>query len=244
MVDVLVDFDNVVVGTVPDPEQMRSLLSRIVGIAASVWPDASRTEIKLYGGWLREGVLAPRGSSVQSAVAAFPFFPVSHPRGDGLLRGEIELVTRLAAVPEVEWQHTLRERAGLPRVRFRDGGYPLSCSLRSSACPLKQMRRFSEHLKRRCDATGCEVLNKDAFRTPEQKMVDVMIVCDALTSATGGGRVLVLSSDMDVLPAVAMAAKDAGPGRIALWRVDRYAADLYVHELEALGVAIGSWEGE
>jgi hypothetical protein len=105
------------------------------------------------------------------------------------------------------------------------------------------MRRFSDSHEKRCEASGCAVRNKDAFQTPEQKMVDVMIACDALAATGEGRRVLVLSSDLDVLPAVAMAASQVSPGRIALWRVDRYAADLYFDELTNLGVTLGSWEG-
>lgn len=242
-VAVLVDFDNVVVGSVPDAQLMQSLLSRITGIALGLWSDTSRLDVWLYGGWLEAGVLARRGSELQASIGAAPFFPLPHPGGTGLLRGSVELVTRLSAVPEVEWGHTLRERDGIARVRFRDGSYPLACAKRSTECPLKEMRRFSDNHSRLCAAAGCDVTNGQAFRTPEQKMVDVLIACDALAGAAMGLRVLVMSSDLDVLPAVAMAAKQGPAGRIALWRVARYAADLYVKDLEALGVAVGAWEG-
>jgi hypothetical protein len=243
-VAVLVDFDNVVVGPVPDAPQMSSLLSRIIGIALDLWPVTDRIEVSLYGGWLDDGVLARRGSAVQASVAASPFFPLPHPSGPGLLRGTVQLATRIAAVPEIEWQHTLRERRGLPRVRFRDGSYPRACTKRSSECPLKEMRRFSDSHGRSCGVAGCDVTNEQAFRTPEQKMVDVMIACDALAICMTGKPALVMCSDLDVLPAVAMAAKQGAPGCIALWQVARYSADLYLDELQALGVAVGSWEGK
>ncbi len=241
---VLVDFDNVVVGAVPGPHQMQSLLSRITSIAVELWPAADQIEVSLYGGWLDDGLLARRGSEVQASIAASPFFPISHPKRSGLLRGRVTLATRIVAVPEVEWRHTLRERLGLPRVRFRDSGYPLACVKRSTDCPLREMRRFSDNHARLCRASGCDVTNAQAFRTPEQKMVDVMIACDALAVSAQGKQALVMSSDLDVLPAVAMAARQGPPGCIALWRVERYAAEFYVDELEALGVAVGSWEGE
>lgn len=242
-VDVLVDFDNVFARQTPDAAQMRSLLSRLVGIATDLWPDTSRTIVRLYGGWLRDGTLAPHGSAVQAAVAADRFFPVRHPDGSSILRGEVELTTRLVALPELEWGHTFGERVGLPYVRFRDGGgYPLACTLRSGDCPLKQIRRFSSGHSQKCFTAGCDVQNREAFRTPEQKMVDVMLACDVIASAANGSRILVVTSDLDVLPALAMAAKNAGPGRTALWRGDRSATDLYKADLETLGVRFGLLE--
>jgi len=88
-VAVLVDFDNVVAGAVPDPPQMMSLMSRIVGIALDLWPATERIEVSLFGGWLEDGVLARRGSAVQASVAASPFFPLAHPSRTGLLRGAV-----------------------------------------------------------------------------------------------------------------------------------------------------------
>ena len=105
------------------------------------------------------------------------------------------------------------------------------------------MRKFSKTREQVCEITGCSVSNGDAFQTPEQKMVDVMIACDVIGRAMSGTRVLVLSSDLDVLPAIAMAAKLPAI-QVAVLRVARYAAtDLYDTELEQLGVHVGTWEG-
>jgi hypothetical protein len=242
-VQVLVDFDNIVRGDVPSSAPLASLLDRMVGLALDLWPDARRIDIRMFGGWLEDGVLTRRGSELQAAVASARFFPFRHPSGPGLLRGSVELATRLAAVPDIQWNHTLRERVGLPRVRFRDGTYPNACVHVSQECPLRAMRRFSTSHGKECSVAACSVTNAQAFRAPEQKMVDVMIGCDIVAFAATGARVLVLSSDMDVLPAAAMAATMTS-AEVAIWRVARYSADLYVDELTALGVEMGSWDGE
>lgn len=239
---VLVDFDNVVPGAIPDETRIGSLLDRIVALALDRWPDSSHIEILLYGGWLQDGVLTRRASELQASIASARFFPFAHPQRQGLLRGNVALATRLSSVPELEWAHTLRERQGMPRVRFRDGGYPLACLHRSNTCPLRTIRKFSRAHDEMCHATGCSVTNGGAFRAPEQKMVDVMIACDVIDRAMSGLRVLVLSSDLDVLPAIAMASK-LPRGEVAVLRVDRHSADLYDHELANLGVHVGAWEG-
>lgn len=240
---VLIDFDNVVVGPVPSAPRLSSLLARVVELGLDRWPNAAHVEIVLYGGRLERGILTRRASELQASIEVARFFPFSHPRRDGLLRGDVRLATRLFAVPEVEWAHTLRAHSGLPRLRFRDGSYPLACVHRSRAYPLRAMCKFSTARQRICEVTGCSVTNGEAFRMQEQKMVDVMIACDIIDQAIRGTRVLVLSSGLDVLPAVAMASKFPVV-QVAVLRVERDAATaLYDPELERLGVAVGVWEG-
>ena len=241
-VAVLIDFDNVVVGPVPDSQRLSAFLDRVVGLSLDRWPDAERVSIVLYGGWLEDGVLTRRASDLQASIGAARFFPLVHPYHDGVLHGGVELSTRLFAVPEVEWGHTLRTRDGLPRLRFRDGSYPLACVHRSQTCPLRAMRKFSKANDQSCDVSGCPVTNGTAFRALEQKMVDVMIACDVIDRAMHGIRTLVLSSDLDVLPAIAMAARFSS-GEVAVLRVARDTADLYDAQLEQLGVHLNTWEG-
>lgn len=239
---VLVDFDNVVVGDVPDAPQLTSLLDALMREALRRWPETEWISVLLYGGWLREGVLTNRGSEIEAVGGQIRYFPMRHPVRSGLLRGDVGLATRVAAVPDVQWAHTLRDREGMQRVRFRDGTYPLDCATRSKDCPLRLIRNFSKTRTQTCHAAGCAVTNASAFRAPQQKMVDVMLACDIIEFSMRGWRVLVASSDLDVLPAVAMAAK-SGRGEVAVLQVERYAADLYGEELERLGVGVGTWLG-
>jgi hypothetical protein len=65
-------------------------------------------------------------------------------------------------------------------------------------------------------------------------MVDVMLTCDAFGLSSEGWAVIVLSSDMDVLPAVAMIAARA-PRSVALIRSIRDS------ELSQLDVPLSDW---
>jgi hypothetical protein len=71
-------------------------------------------------------------------------------------------------------------------------------------------------------------------------MVDVMLTCDAFGLSSEGWAVIVLSSDMDVLPAVAMIAARA-PRSVALIRSIRDSAGLYEQELSQLDVPLSDW---
>lgn len=241
-VAVLVDFDNIVPDAIPDAPRLVALLDGLVRECVDSWADTDYISILLYGGWLRDGILTDRGSELQAVGGQINYFPMRHPLRTGLLRGEVRLATRVAAVPTLEWAHTLREREGMQRLRFRDGQYPLACAERSQACPLRTIRNFSKKRSQVCQASGCAVKNVEAFRAPQQKMVDVMLACDIIEFAMRRWRVVVASSDLDVLPAVAMAAVGLR-GDVSVLQVDRYAADLYGEELEQLGVRVGTWLG-
>jgi hypothetical protein len=80
-----------------------------------------------------------------------------------------------------------------------------------------------------------------AFRAPEQKMVDVMLACDSMTFVNDSWHVVMMSSDLDVLPAVALSAS-ASPGSVTLARSPDSAASLYESEFGDLGVPIEHWE--
>jgi hypothetical protein len=85
------------------------------------------------------------------------------------------------------------------------------------------------------------VTNHDAFSVPQQKMVDVLLSCDLLSYAGAGTNVAVFSSDLDVLPAVALASATT----TALLTVIRSPADsagLYESELDGIGVNLVDWD--
>ena len=73
-------------------------------------------------------------------------------------------------------------------------------------------------------------------------MVDTMIACDCLTLAETNSVVLVLSDDLDVLPAMALAASNPTlDSELTLVRSTTEAEHLYGQQLAELGVATLSW---
>src|SRR5207249_3123318 len=147
------------------PFELNSILTKAVGYD----PEIDRVDIRLYGGWMDDGLLTNLGSALHAAISATRLFPLPHPFRPGLLRGDIDLVTRLAAVPDLEWVHTSRHRHGLPRLRLHQTPLPPGCAGDTTTCPLRALYRISRRRDKICHVVGCTVRNEDAFRVAEQK---------------------------------------------------------------------------
>lgn len=232
-----VDYDNFYVGPIQRPEVLRHEINRMISLALEVSPSAADVQIRMYGGWLEDGVLTKRGSELQLAVGQ-PMFPAPHPDGTGLLRGGVALATRIAAVPGLEWRHTFRARDGLPRFQLAERPRPVGCA-NHETCPMDLLQRISRRRSRECHVASCPVTNEMAFTVREQKMVDSMLCCDVITFSSGGSAVVVLSDDLDVLPGVATAAAFRGSS-VSLVRSSSDIS-LYATELTTLGVSFFDW---
>lgn len=234
----LVDYDNFFPGVLGGAVEIRHQLNRMVGLVLDASNDYREIQVRLYGGWLEDGLLTRRGSELQAYVGG-AYFPMKHPFRDGLLRGSISLVTQLVAVPQITWGHTLRTRRGLPPLRIADGPRPQGCAAPGS-CPIDLVQRISRRFARECHVHGCSVINGDAFLIREQKMVDSMMCCDALALVDAGYDIFVLSDDLDVLPGLAMAAVRSGQ-RVVLVRSSGDVEGLYDDRLSDLGVTGQLW---
>jgi hypothetical protein len=239
---VLIDFDNFFPGEIAGREQIDQDLRRAVDRALDVEPALTRVEVRLYGGWLENGILTGRASELQAQVGA-PTFAARHPRQAGLLRVSTILVTRLAAVMDLEWGHTLRSRLGLPRFRLAETPRPADC-VDHDQCPVRIVRSMSRGQQRLCPIDGCTVVNGDAFLVREQKMVDSLLVCDTISYSQTSSALVVLSNDLDVLPGLVQAANSqARVGTIVLVRaVAKQATGLYDTHLKRMGVVVSDWD--
>lgn len=237
---VLVDYDNFFRGPLGSTHEIQAALSRMVDIALEVHPELADILIRLYGGWLREDVLTDRASQLQTLIGP-PASSTAHLDRAGVLRLEVGLVLRLAGVPGLTWGHTFRAKPGLPRLRLAESPRPAGC-VASDCCPIDLLQRMSRRPERKCHVTGCAVRADTAFVIREQKMVDTMIACDCLTLAETNSVVLVLSDDLDVLPAMALAASNPTlDSELTLVRSTTEAEHLYGQQLAELGVATLSW---
>jgi hypothetical protein len=238
---VLLDFDNFYppAGPTITEDWFVHQANRIIQETIVAAPETTTINIRLYGGWLEDGVLTNRASSIQAAARKVGF-PIVLPDG-GLLRGSLELVTRLFALPSIEWAHTRRTRSGLPPLRLVDRPLPMDCAGDAMTCPLRFVHRFARRGAQQCHITGCTVRNRDAFELVEQKMVDSLICCDVIAySRVTNMNVIVLSDDLDVVPALAMATV-FGEARVHLIRTS--ARDgLYREHLTGVGVDLRHWE--
>lgn len=240
---VLVDFDNFFPDyeIVEDADPTPGVVDGLVRLALDRSPDATEVNVRLYGGWLDNGTLTQAASALEASVGAARFFPRLVPHRRELLRGSVVLAYSLIELPSVRWQHTRRASAGLPRARLTPR-YGDECAL-SEGCPLRQAHWLSRK-RRECPMGGCHVSTADAFETVQQKMVDAMMICDILGVGCVKGdppQLLVLSNDLDLIPAVALAQTRAS--QPIHWVRPSFAQnDLYEAELSALGAVVSKHE--
>lgn len=238
----LVDFDNVCHHLELSTDVLTAEINRWLALAVGVVPNVAAVSIRLYGGWLQEGSLTKVGSKLLTGIPG-DFFPVvdSSAGVDRILRGSIELATRLVRVPQIEWGHTYQEKRGLPRLRMAEKPRPDACQDHES-CPIDQIQRISRRRDRECHIDGCSVRNESAFLLREQKMVDTLMACDLIEYARQGVHTIVMSNDLDLLPSVATAAAMNGSGVTHVRGPDAGLGDLYSSELEKLGVGFAEME--
>jgi hypothetical protein len=206
----LIDFDNMFphADLAGDPAWLAHEINKLITSVIRTTPAVRTLDVRFYGGWLEQGILSQKGSRLQQAISVVNPFPVPHTDRAGLLQGSLSLVTRLLALPRIEWTTTFRRKRGLPRLRLLDAPYPTKCLDQSPSCPIRTLYSFSRRRAAACSVSGCTVTNEDAFLCMEQKMVDTLLACDllALSGEPSLASLLVLSDDSDFLPAVAVAA--------------------------------------
>jgi hypothetical protein len=238
---ILVDFDNFYPGQIASSEELQQEIGHMVERALTTGTQVRRIAIRLYGGWLEDGILTNRASEIQLAVGQ-PSFSFPHPdKRDLVVHVTVTLVTRLASVPRLEWRHTLRTRLGIPQMRLVDSPRPAGCQ-DAASCPIYTLRQISRRSSRVCQVHECNVSNKLAFTIREQKMVDSLLACDCIFYSDGDAAVIVMSNDLDVLPGVAMAAASRShSGNLMLIRSSADAQNLYDEPLADLGVDTVIW---
>lgn len=208
MVHILIDFDNFYkYSTTDDFSWLLNELNYLVDLSLAIKKDLNYIDIRCYGGWMERAVFTNAASRIQTAVSSFNFFPIFNKRNRSIIRGAVNLITRLSSIPTIEWNDTVRTRTGIPRIRLNNSGLPTNCIGNNSTCPVRILYRFAKSRSKICPVSGCNVTNNDAFKIVEQKMVDTMISCDIVTLSYNNNceGIIVLSDDFDLLPPIAVA---------------------------------------
>jgi len=212
---IIIDFDNFFRDDkyIDNPSYFANELNDLVDTVVDLNKTAEYLSIRFYGGWLVNGVWTNIASRLQQTIQSIDYFPVLKHADKKKIYGDIELVTRLVGLPEIEWTNTLREKNGLPRLRLKKSGLPDGCAKDNEICPARILYRFTKSKMKSCPSQSCNVKNSDAFKVLEQKMVDTMISCDIIELSSKGelGGMLVVSDDYDLLPALAI-----GTNRLSL----------------------------
>lgn len=198
--------------------------------------------MKLYGGWMKDGMFTNLSSRLQQAITTFDYFPIYIEDQKRMIHGEIELVTRLIDLPDIYWKNTVREKNGLPKIRLKNPGLPMECVGTKSDCPVRIFYRFTRKKTKKCPADGCQVTNERAFKIIEQKMIDTMIACDLISLSVEEkiDGMLIASDDYDLIPPVAIASKNMGlrSKQICLFRKSFQLDDEISSDLKELGALL------
>ena len=197
----LVDVYNFFDLSVPQ-ETVRDLL---ILIEDSATPETEHLDVRLYGGWFEGGILTRHASQLVSDLSSIRF-PMQHPKRVGVLPGRIALADGSLALASRAYGGTLRQRSGIKRVALLDGQLPRSCA-EPQNCAVQALKKLARR-DSTCPTTTCSVRNHEAFKHKEQKMVDTLLVLDTLhlAAASPAARVVVASDDLDLVPALDVAA--------------------------------------
>src|SRR4051794_36394940 len=142
-VALLIDFDNVYPRGQSTAEELAVEFNRWLSLTRRAVPDVETLHIRLYGGWQQNGELSNAASEVLSRLPKNPFPLSIKVGGTGrLVRGSVELVHRLAALPGIQWGHTFRSHRGLPQLRLSESPRPKGCS-QADNCPIDLVQRIS-----------------------------------------------------------------------------------------------------
>lgn len=207
----LIDFDNFY-REVQQYQNVAVLIhefNRIVGEALEINAMTEHVIIRLYGGWMENGLLTQLASLIQQEISKARFFPLRHPKTSGLLRGNIDLATSLLSMPSMIWQNTRKRRNGLPRIRLDRSIISSICESNKDGCPVKILEKFTKKKGKLCPVDGCTSTHNTAFTVIEQKMVDIILSCDILFLIDQPQVIslIIMSDDSDIHPAIALASE-------------------------------------
>lgn len=200
----LVDFDNWHRATPSASVEpvlghcVNELTRELVGLGAGV----EFVVVRLYGGWIENGILTSSGSDVAAGAAAADPFPLVVREQSRIVHGEVLLALKLSIAPHVDLGDTCRRRGGPPRLRLNGTPLPSGCLEAPASCPARILQKFTKAPAKSCPVEACPVTAQTAFLTREQKMVDTMMTCDLLDLVHDEDvvAVAVATADSDLLP--------------------------------------------
>ncbi len=194
----LVDYDNI-----PEHILRQGLLYLADRLFELVRPhvlDDTHFELKFYGGWYEQDKLTRRAQDMVLELTQFPY-PVwiKGKTPPQLVRITANLAHSLEALPKKLIHSTFRQRPPARRFSCDD---PIHHGCVTRPCRLAAVAAFVNN--KQCPENGCSVTPRLLFRAVgEQKLVDTMLVADAIHLSHGGERVLaIVSSDDDVWPGI------------------------------------------
>jgi hypothetical protein len=177
----------------------------------------SRVEIRVYGGWLREGEVTTLHDQVAAALNDGEIFPLSNRSLGQTVFGAVTLAKSLLISPGVLLDQTLRPRPGLTRTSLHPDLDRDNCADQPN-CTARSIMRYCRNSRRACEVADCGETPFTMFARFEQKMIDTMLTCDLLHAASSElwESITLISTDTDFIPPLLQASYVSNCPRIAL----------------------------
>ena len=234
----LADFFNLGLwpsGRRPTYPDVRDGISDFLGQVVGTLPSATEITLRLYGGWHRHASDTPVDIRLMVARAIDQL-----PKRRRTHRIRLQLADRPVSTPAPLMLATLRT-SSVPRVRADIT--PSTHCVHTAECTLTAFRSWASGT---CPHSTCTVRLRDVAEQHRQKMVDTLLVTDAMTIAHRqmAHAIVIASDDDDMVPALLALAPT--PLHVACLRrvhpqVRHRSSSYYPDILEAEGVAIHHW---
>ena len=195
---VLVDYDNLPRNLTAGGVQAVAdrIQEKLLSAFPSYFTDEVRLTVRLYGGWRGRTGPTRRGVDILSQVQRnFPMII----RGGGAQQVVIDasVAESLLALPHQILPHTYRTAPGIGRSLNVASAGDLRCT--RPQCPADVLSAF--FTLGACPGVGCVRSLEEVITRSEQKLVDTMLVTDAIHLSHEGEKTLaVVSSDDDMWP--------------------------------------------
>lgn len=196
----LVDYDNI--RAIDRNRGLSYIVERVVrSVGVAPFLSNPRARVRLYGGWHLRNQTSRMAQGLASDIASgFPRpIAVTDSTGNVTVTARVELAHGLECDPRSVLRNTFRTRSAPQNLKPKAMPYA-GCS-QPAACPLAVVNGFLTAGV--CQQVGCTTTIDSVMERAEQKLVDGMIVADALHLSTRAVEpIAVVSSDDDLWPAV------------------------------------------
>lgn len=159
-----------------------------------------RCNVRVYGGWYEGSEITRLAEKVSVELQEeFPKvirLPSGNDDGNINVVTNAELAVALLQEPGHHLFNTYRKKGKPSNLRVVKPS-DIGCS--NAKCILPSVRKILE--KGKCTVDGCSTIESRLVYRHEQKIVDTMLTCDLIHSAScGNDRIILISGDDDFLP--------------------------------------------
>lgn len=198
----IVDFDNYVedYSVLKFEAEFNLLVNNI--LSKIVDENTEYCLIRFYGGWYMNGTLTKNGSLIQQRISTNRIFPIS--KNGKKYHGEVELASSINELHGYTFDNTYRVKNGLPNIRLDKQHLNNYCSNTNDKCPARILDKFTRRKDKECATNGCTVINQDAYKHNDQKMIDTMMALDIVDYGEhpNVNKIVLFSDDTDLVPSV------------------------------------------